>query len=94
MSEQVNKPGAGKGGVVPPEHTRWKPGQSGNPGGSRTAGAWIKEWYNAMASWDEKKLRAVLKDTSAPVAKVTAAQEWLRARDPRLLLDEHIEAHF
>ena len=25
--------GAGKGGVVPPVETRWKPGQSGNPNG-------------------------------------------------------------
>lgn len=25
--------GAGKGGVIPPLETRWKPGQSGNPNG-------------------------------------------------------------
>ena len=25
--------GAGKGGIVPPIETRWKPGQSGNPNG-------------------------------------------------------------
>ena len=25
--------GAGKGGVIPPAETRWKPGQSGNPKG-------------------------------------------------------------
>ena len=25
--------GAGKGGVIPPPETRWKPGQSGNPNG-------------------------------------------------------------
>lgn len=25
--------GTGRGGVPPPEHSRWKPGESGNPGG-------------------------------------------------------------
>lgn len=26
-------PGTGSGGIAPPEETRWKPGQSGNPAG-------------------------------------------------------------
>ena len=72
-------PEAGKGGIVPPVETRWKPGQPGNPKGRPSAGASVKEWWNQMREWPLSKVESVLRDKSAPVNKLSAAQEWLSA---------------
>lgn len=68
-------------GTAPPEEHRWPKGTSGNPGGSRTAGAYVSEWYNAMADWSAADLNAVLADASASAAKLAAARQWLNASE-------------
>jgi hypothetical protein len=54
------------------------PGQSGNPTGRPTAGATVREWYNQMQGLTVAELQAINADSAAPVAKVAAANQWLR----------------
>ena len=65
---------------LPPVETRFKPGQSGCPGGCRPAGAYVREWYNALAhkGLTEPELRRIAVDTKAPWTKRSAAQQILR----------------
>lgn len=68
-------------GTAPPEATRWKKGQSGNPKGRPPAGLTIEEWFNVFA---EKGLtRAQLKreanNPKSPWPRCMAAQRILRA---------------
>ena len=57
----------------------WQPGQSGNPRGSKSAGASMVEWRNRMAHWDEARLRAALADKCLPIAKRLAARDLITA---------------
>lgn len=66
-------------GMVPPVEHRWKPGQSGNPAGRKSYGAFVSEWMNSMAQWSLSQLEAVINDADAPAAKVAAAQRVRRA---------------
>jgi len=90
MAKKVNRtgnrgrPGAGRGGVVPPAEHRFKPGQSGNPGGSRSAGAYLTEWLNALVLATEADLRRIVQDRRAPVLKRSAAERILHALMPPL----------
>lgn len=76
----VEASGAGNGGIVPPVEHRWKPGQSGNPGGSRSAGAYIQEHLNVLAAGDltEIELRTIARDKRMPWTKRAAAERILR----------------
>jgi hypothetical protein len=70
-------------GVVPPASGRWQPGQSGNPAGRKSAGAYLSEWLNSMAEWSEDQLLKVLEDKDAPAAKRAAARVWKDAMSTR-----------
>lgn len=67
------------GNCRPPVHSRFKKGQSGNPGGSRSAGAYVREWINVMRKWPKDRLERVLESDKAPAAKKAAARVWLHA---------------
>ncbi len=75
-----NYPGAGNGGIVPPVAHRFKPGQSGNPAGRKTAGATEKEWINALTArkTPEPQLRRIAADVKEWPAKRVAALWILR----------------
>jgi hypothetical protein len=64
---------------MPPKHSRFKPGQSGNPAGRPPAGLSIREWYNTMAEWTVSDITAVLEDGDAPASKIIAAKQVLDA---------------
>ena len=59
--------------------TRWSRGTSGNPGGSRSAGAWIGEWINTLSDLTEPETRAIVEDEGEPVTKRIAARRLLGA---------------
>lgn len=67
----------------------FRPGQSGNPAGRRTAGATVKEWLNALsdAGTTERDLRAIARDQSVAWAKRTAAERMLRTLEAGDLAD-------
>jgi hypothetical protein len=58
----------------------WKPGESGNPAGRKTAGASVREWMNSFAEAEltPAQLRAISLDESMPATKIAAAQRMLR----------------
>jgi len=60
--------------------TRFPPGTSGNPGGSRTTGAWIAEWMNILCPEPSHVLLEIIEKDDEPVAKQIAAQRLLGAR--------------
>lgn len=67
------RPGAGNGGIVPPPEYRWRPGQTGNPGGrpkKRVTEAYLEELT-------ETQLRAWAKSIvgKAIAGDVAAARE-------------------
>ena len=66
-------------GEFPSRAHQFPPGVSGNPAGRPAAGAVVREWYNAMASYSPEDLRAVMADPAAPAAKLAAARVWLDA---------------
>ena len=74
---------AGRGGIVPPAHARWKRGQSGNQLGRPPAGMSVKEWINVMQDWPVAKVEKVANDPRSGNAKATAAGIWLDARTRR-----------
>src|SRR5688572_9189950 len=76
-------------GVVPPVDHRWKPGQSGNPAGRKTAGAVLRDWLNALGEKElpEAELRAIGRDKAAPWAKRAAAKRLLRTMESGDLAD-------
>lgn len=65
---------------MPPVHTRFQPGQSGNPAGRPPAGLTIREQINALAADEltEADLRRVARDKSAPWTRRAAAERILR----------------
>jgi hypothetical protein len=82
--EQSGVPGRNGGTLYP-----FQPGQSGNPGGRKTAGATIREWFNSLAEQqlDEDALRAVARDKRAPWPKRAAAERILRTLEAGDLAD-------
>ena len=60
-------------------NTRFPPGQSGNPGGSRSAGAHISEWINNLCELSEPELEAIANDRDEPVNRRIAARRLLGA---------------
>ena len=81
--QEIDNPAHQEITAEPKNDGRWKPGQSGNPRGRPSAGAAIKEWWNVMADWPEAKLKNAIRDPEASNAKVSAAQEWIKAREAR-----------
>jgi hypothetical protein len=71
--------GRWKKGVIPEGAKPFPPGVSGNPEGRPTAGATIREWWNVMQGWTMEQLAACLSDPLTPLAKRTAAAQWLGA---------------
>jgi len=57
----------------------FKPGQVGNPRGSRRAGEYVREALNHLAEKTEAQLRGIADDPDAPVARRIAARQWLEA---------------
>ena len=57
----------------------FKPGQSGNPAGSRSAGRSVREHLNQLAAATAAEVAAVLADDAAPVARRAAAAAWFQA---------------
>lgn len=66
---------------------KFEPGMAQHPDGRRTAGASIKEWYNAFlhinadgeGKWDIEKLRGLVLTPGVPPAMIIAAQDVLLA---------------
>jgi hypothetical protein len=64
---------------------RFQPGESGNPGGNRTAGAWVAEHLNALVSACERgnltaqDITRIRNDESESWARRTAAKLLLNA---------------
>lgn len=65
----------------------FKPGTSGNPAGRKTAGAYIREWFNAMVGWKHEKVKKVLDDDKAPMGKRIAARQMLDAMEDGTAID-------
>lgn len=76
-------------GQVPPVETRWKPGQTGNPAGRKTAGATLREHLNSLAEQglDEPAIRAIAKDVKEPWPRRAAANRILRTMEAGDLSD-------
>lgn len=81
--------GAGNGGIVPPVGTRFKPGESGNPSGKRSAGHTIREWINTLSEGDhtEEELRRIARDKRIGWTKRLAAERILRSLEHGDLAD-------
>ena len=58
---------------------RWKPGESGNPEGRKSAGASIREWLNTIENYPKNEVEKIAGDESEPVSKRAAARLWLTA---------------
>lgn len=73
----------------PPMHSRFQKGESGNPAGRKTAGAYVREWLNVLAEKElsESELRAIARDKAAPWTKRTAAERILRTLEAGDLAD-------
>lgn len=67
----------------------WKPGQSGNPAGRKTAGAYITEHLNSLAHADlsEADLRLIARDQKQPWTRRAAAERILRSLEAGDLAD-------
>jgi hypothetical protein len=55
----------------------WPPGTSGNPAGRKAAGLSVREWMNTLATKTRAEVLEITKDSTAPVAKLMAARNWL-----------------
>ena len=56
-----------------------KKGEVRNPKGRPKGGLVLIEWLNLMTAWDTVAIKAVIKDKSAPAAKIAAARVIIRA---------------
>jgi hypothetical protein len=76
-------------GTRPPAEHQFKPGQSGNPQGRKTAGASIREWINWLSEkkYTETKLRLVARDRDEVWTKRAAAERILRTLEAGDLAD-------
>jgi hypothetical protein len=59
----------------------WRPGENPNPNGRLTAGAVVKQHWNAMSDWPRDRLERVANDEAQPIARRAAANRWLAALD-------------
>lgn len=64
-------------GCAPPKEYQWKPGQSGNPSGARSAGWSIIEWFNQLEETPEDELEKIARDKRGKPNKRAAAIRWL-----------------
>jgi hypothetical protein len=76
-------------GVAPPTEHQFKPGESGNPAGRKSAGATIKEQFNWLAEQDlnEAQVRKIARDKSLPWTRRAAAERILRTLEAGDLAD-------
>jgi len=76
-------------GTPPPVEYQFKPGQSGNPAGRKTAGASLQEWLNRLAEQDltEAALRRIARDEKLGWTKRAAAERILRLLEAGDLAD-------
>ncbi len=76
MSDAIVTIAGKNGGTLTP----WQRGQSGNPNGRKTLGAYVVEWCNALANRgvNEKELRRLAKNRSCNGTLRIAAQRMLR----------------
>lgn len=67
----------------------FQPGQSGNPAGRKTAGAYVKEWLNVFSESKvtESDLRRIARDRETEWAKRAAAERMLRTLEAGDLAD-------
>ena len=93
MAKKLNKP-AQQGispisGTAPPAEYQFKPGESGNPTGKRSAGHTIQEWINTLGQQDlpEDELRRVARDKRLGWTKRLAAERILRSMETGDLSD-------
>lgn len=80
--DQAIPPGASPiSGTFPPVEHQFPPGVSGNPAGRPTAGATIREHYNALMASDltQAQLRRIATDPRSSIARAAAARDVLRA---------------
>ena len=69
---------AGKGGVIPPEHSRFRKGVANNPKGRPNLGASMIEHLHRMSAWDRRDLQRVAKSEKHPAVERAAAIRVLR----------------
>lgn len=83
------KPGAGKGGNVPPVEHRFKNGPDPRRGNAPTTGAIVKNYINGFGRRHvrNKTLRSIVKDAGKPELMRLAAQTLLLARRATTLAD-------
>lgn len=64
----------------PQNLTPFKPGESGNPAGRKTAGAYLREELNSIvhANLTEDEVRRIARDKKAPMNRRAAAERYLR----------------
>lgn len=76
-------------GTAPPKEYQWRPGQSGNPGGGRSAGTTLREWINLFCnnSLKESDLRKIARDKAEPWPRRAAAERVLRTMEAGDLAD-------
>jgi len=82
---------------------RFQPGESGNPAGRRSGGAYVTEWINAFLITDDEgrprytlaDLRAIVEDPNEAPARILAARRILSAcRDgEKWVIDRKGKAH-
>ena len=59
----------------------WKPGDVPNPKGRPTAGAVVKEHWNALAGLSQVEIEQIAADPHQSIARRAAANRWLAALD-------------
>lgn len=57
----------------------WRPGQSGNPRGRKSLGAYVSEHLNSFATWTPAQLRKRLKAKDVTAAELLAIRRLLSA---------------
>jgi hypothetical protein len=80
-AEQGIRAGHGKGGVPVPVAHQFPPKTSGNPAGRPSAGATLREQFNALAAsgLTQAQLRRIATDTRVAWTRSAAAREILKA---------------
>lgn len=71
----------GNGGTTPPKHTRFKPGQSGNPGGRPKGSLAPCKWLPALYEKTEAELQKIEANPKASASKRAAAKITLMQLD-------------
>src|SRR4051812_6331122 len=84
-------PGASpRSGTVPPEASRWKPGQSGNPKGRpKNAGQSLLERVNQLTAEEPtvEALRRIVRNPNESFLTITAAKQMLQGAEHATMAD-------